>query len=241
MERKSGFTLIELLVVVAIIAILAAMLLPALSKARERARQAVCMNNLKQLGLVVLMYMEDYQGYPWTSQMYVGSTVYGWYSWLGWYAPAEVRSYVGAEGYGTRYAIMYCPSMGRTYGGVAWYGMNHLAYPYTRYGQKASRCQWSSKHALFMDTRPNYERGATNDAASLYRAYPTGSTNEYWKAVSDFRHTGRCNVLFLDGHVASLSAGNIPNDYPNALWRAYYTSFWNSSANQYDSYYPGQL
>ncbi len=57
--KRSGFTLIELLVVVAIIAILAAMLLPALSKAREKARQAACMSNLKQLGLAFLMYAAD--------------------------------------------------------------------------------------------------------------------------------------------------------------------------------------
>lgn len=65
-ESKSyGFTLIELLVVIAIIAILAAILFPVFARARENARRASCLSNLKQLGLSVFMYMQDYDGtYP---------------------------------------------------------------------------------------------------------------------------------------------------------------------------------
>ena len=91
---RSGFTLIELLVVIAIIAILAAILFPVFAQAREKARQATCMSNLKQTGLAVLMYAGDYdEQLPWGASNGGGVTTT-------WYDLVEPYVKVGASGFG---------------------------------------------------------------------------------------------------------------------------------------------
>jgi prepilin-type N-terminal cleavage/methylation domain-containing protein len=96
MRRQPGkffdaFTLIELLVVIAIIAILAALLLPALARAKQKGQQAVCISNLKQIGLAFQMYLnENSDRFP--SQSDLKNTILGgWHPWTPW-PPSDPRA-----------------------------------------------------------------------------------------------------------------------------------------------------
>jgi prepilin-type N-terminal cleavage/methylation domain-containing protein len=95
---RRGFTLIELLVVIAIIAILAAILFPVFAKAREKARQSSCLSNLKQLGLSMMQYAQDYdESYPAHYRyMPAGVALYWW---------ADVT-----QPYIKNYQVLACPS-----------------------------------------------------------------------------------------------------------------------------------
>jgi prepilin-type N-terminal cleavage/methylation domain-containing protein len=121
---RSGFTLIELLVVIAIIGILAGMLLPALGKAREKADTARSISNLKQIYLMVRMYVDDYEGY-WPKPMGNlpnpnGNTDPTWRHnvWTHSYGefPTDQVGYMNAMGHPSYAQTMWCPLMTRHYG-----------------------------------------------------------------------------------------------------------------------------
>jgi prepilin-type N-terminal cleavage/methylation domain-containing protein len=150
MNRK-GFTLIELLVVIAIIAILAAILFPVFSQAREKAKQSTCQSNLKQIGLAIRMYTEDYDDYM------PPSTAPGSVRW-----PDFVAPYVQKK---SLTKVFMCPAGKVSASFQSWgdsaYGYNRFNYAYINISdtrdltgyppRRAGRCQVPEKQAIVTD------------------------------------------------------------------------------------------
>jgi prepilin-type N-terminal cleavage/methylation domain-containing protein/prepilin-type processing-associated H-X9-DG protein len=224
--KKRGFTLIELLVVIAIIALLAAILFPVFARARENARRSSCQSNLKQIGISMMQYVDDYDDrYP--------SNFFS--------QPAPNDRWTGViQPYIKNTDVMFCPSspIRSTYH-QGNYGINHRLAPDGVYTKRSSINRTSEVY-LFMDagnyrirdvnitgtsiSSNNYLPGAgdrgTVPTAAIQAAY-----------VSDFqsgRHFGAVNIAFVDGHVKWVKGEDVEResrewttDQPNSSFYAF--------------------
>ena len=188
--KARGFTLIELLVVIAIIAILAAILFPVFAKAREKARQASCLSNLKQVSLAQLMYIQDYDEmllYAWIWNTDLGTATHPVY-WFDVIQP-----------YMKNVQALKCPSAPQTADKVTDYGRNQQHLPYRLPGATISlgMIQRPAEVLMLCDAFP------TVGWKWRFVYFPVCNSN-LTNSISD-RHNGGGNIAFFDGHCKWMS------------------------------------
>jgi prepilin-type N-terminal cleavage/methylation domain-containing protein/prepilin-type processing-associated H-X9-DG protein len=204
MKTQNIFTLIELLIVIAIIAILAAMLLPALSQARSKAHAINCVNNLKQCATWFSFYADDNDAFmPLGSYSTPGSTR-RWGDYLsgdGWFGSEKTTNYI------TNMNCIACPEDRlKIYTGYS-YGIMDNDHPdripvagWSVGGfLKVNKIKNASMSPLVMDSwNPSY-------STQIYRIEKGISA----KSMIHLKHSNRANISFVDNHVNAWSGGEL--------------------------------
>jgi prepilin-type N-terminal cleavage/methylation domain-containing protein/prepilin-type processing-associated H-X9-DG protein len=214
--RNSAFTLIELLVVVAMIAVLAALLLPALGNSKHAARRIKCVNNLRQLALAAQLYFDENEGrtFPYNGAATNNGMIY-WFGWLENGVEGERRFDIrfGAlwpylEGRG----VEICPSLDyassrmklKARGAAYGYGYNRYLAPIIGRPTTLQQVRDPSATALFADAAQinDFQAPASADNPMLEEWYYVDYDDSgFGYPNGHFRHQERASVAFCDGHV----------------------------------------
>jgi prepilin-type N-terminal cleavage/methylation domain-containing protein/prepilin-type processing-associated H-X9-DG protein len=224
-KQQIGFTLIELMVVISIISMLAAIMFPAFSAARAKARSTVCLSNIKQLGMALLLYADDYdEGFaPFDYKIDDEHWQYWYGLQTGTWPDFKYDLTKGLlEEYKHNVAIMHCPGFDPThpmYGRGLGYGYNIMIGGNSLMNRKPSRLaqlQRPSDTIVFADAALHYDPASWDwppkivfDTWESTMIVPP-SILQSWGYPSmeyrfhDPRHFNRANVFFADGHAKSV-------------------------------------
>lgn len=251
MKRKA-FTLIELLVVIAIITILSAILFPVFARARENARRSSCMSNLKQMGIALMMYVQDNdEGFPLAivrkATRGAGVTPPPGKEWSNgyWYWPQSINAYHKSTG------VFLCPSASKTAyayrGNSGNYGVNRLIIPTSGTPLKLADLQSSASTYLIMDfgiyvadtsyvnspptTQPCYYLpgygGAVGSTTACNNLEASVDSSFYRSDCQSGRHFGGVNVGFADGHVKWIKSRTVYHEAQKYRASPEQTNAWN--------------
>ncbi|MDD2711050.1 MAG: LacI family DNA-binding transcriptional regulator [Verrucomicrobiae bacterium] len=211
-RRPDAFTILELIVVIAIISILTMLISPALKSARDKAKGIQCMNNLRQCGLALIQYAQDFEGYlpcPWNGQKVWGELLY-------------------SKGYVKDSNIYFCPSANGSKTFNSTYGMNYgwpenyLTTLHFRidspgastaaYGFSWAASRSPAQFPLLADSGVRSD-GVSQPTDQVYWfGYPGGVIPTSTKRIVHCRHSGYANVLMFDGHVGAFDKDSLSSE-----------------------------